>query len=73
MQNLLKSSITDDLSKELHTTLAREAGVKCNDIICIPTEHSAALESCQSALLDRKPSFLVTVDRSEINKMIYIK
>ena len=60
--------ITDDLSKDLHVALAKEAEVEYNDIICIPTDHSAALKSCQVALLEHKPIFLVAVERPSINQ-----
>ena len=55
-------------SKELHIALAKKAGIKYSNIICIPTEHSAALESCKLALFEHKPSLLVAVERPGINQ-----
>jgi hypothetical protein len=68
MLNVRTFFITDDLSKDLHATLAKKAGIKHNNIICIPIENSAAMKSCRLALIEYKPSVLVAVERPGVNQ-----
>ena len=60
--------IIDNLSLNVHTTLAETVGIESVEIRNVPINSLEAKEVCHSILLDYKPCFLVSIEKPGINQ-----
>lgn len=60
--------LIDDLSLNVHTTLAETVGIKSVEIRTVPIDSAEAKELCHSILLDYKPCFLISIEKPGINQ-----